>query len=666
MTNITSAVERKVLNSVAATLYRKALCTPKQALATAVIFAHNLDNLFTDSEEWVFQVSNQLDDLEVDGQQLDTYPALDALVRTKYIEHKDGGVVPTPKLVKLMESVNKSSAPRLATEGVVERKKGYSDVKHSKLFIEAVHALESSEYMRSEVMLTIAREVKELAKQAKTAGDNTQWEILKAEYYVLKGTSDMDGGVSYISEFSGDKRGRLYQVDCLGPNGQASDKARALMDLHGVSLDYDVQSTMTLLWNEMEDMGDFVNDYHMIGDMEQAVDNPALFIFDHVDKTNHITKAWNFTKFSLLYTQLMNGEKPYIGVAVGLDAKCSGPQLGACMVADQDMLAATGFTLTKLDDAYQRAITECTKVGITNLTRPLVKKAFMAIFYGAAKGSMLTINTIQLKTHKALYGEFIVYSDNDTKFTFISDSHKEVAEAKGEAFFKAISKSFGAALNKVRHSIKLAGYDFDAKVTKYSKPVRHTMPDGFEVAMEYMKKVDINGDEVTRDTPDTLTTIKSGFIDKAFTSMKFETDEYNLNDYARKGFVNMIQAVDALLARLIITHANHLGAQHIISVHDCFRVNIHDMAILQEAIKLAYLDLFGAMKNKPTASMPLGTDIIGMYFEGSKEATMDGYKASAPVHSQFFKNGTRFLRAVKGTHFKELVNALGVTYYFDK
>ena len=666
MTTITTQQENTMINSVAASLVREDLCTPKQALATAVVFSANLSNLLNDSEEWLFQVANHLDDVEVDGVKLEVFPALDALIREGYVEFllDTKVLVAGKRTIKVLDEVKQSYAPLEAINGIVSRVRGYSQVKHSELFKEAIHALESTEYMACTSMLEIAREVYKLA-------NIEQRQELMAEDYVLKGTAKMKPMAAYVSEFFGDRRGRIYQASCFGPNGQSSDMARSQMDLHGVSLDYDVDKTMALLIAEMHDMGSFTDsrgrDY-LMDTVTQAIESPAAFILHHMDDTTYVDKPWNFVKFSFLVSALEHGERPYIGVAVGLDAKGSGPQLGALMVADQAMLAATGFTMKQLNDVYHNAIESCEKFGITGLTRSLVKKAFMAVFYGASGGAMMNLNTITHKTHIALFGnmgEYIKISDK--KVDFIPDpSMTTEMEEKADLFYTAITTSFGRELNMVRATIKRAGYDYENEVAKFDKPLRHTMPDGFEVAMDYRIKLDIDGNEITGAKPQTTTNIKSGFIDKNFKNMVFTTEEYAYADFARTGFVNMIQATDALLARLIIVHAKRLGAQHIISIHDCFRVNIHDMAILEEAIKLAYKDLFGAMKNKPTKDLPMGTDILGMYFEGSKEATKPEYKESCGHHSQFFKNGTRLLRAINGVRFNDLVDALGTTYYFAK
>ena len=645
MTTLNHTQTNTMTNSVAGVLVKMEAVTPRQAMAVGVVFTSCVSDLLVDSGEFIFQFENRMTDVKVDGANAELSPLyiLTVLIEAGYIEFllDTDYIIAGKRTVEILDLDMAGYAPALAEDGVT-RRRGYAKTQTSDLFKEAAHALESTEYQASTTMLSIAREVKDIATPA-------QREILKKNLYVLQGTAAMVEGQAYVSEFFGDLRGRLYQASCFGPNGQSSDLARAMMDLSGVSTDYDVNSAMELLLAEMHDMGDFISDEHCLADMQDAVQEPAQFVVNHMEKLNHIAKPWNFVKFAMIYTDLQAGNKPYIGVAVGLDAKCSGPQLGACMVADQKMLAATGFTQTQMDDAYHNALAECEKVGITGLTRSLVKKPFMAVFYGAGKGAMVDAETITLKTYCALYGSM----------------NAEEREEKAEFFYNAINKSFGPALNKVRASIKQAGYDFDNEVTKFDSALRYEMPDGFKVAMEYKYKLDIDGELVVGKSS-SVCTVDSMFESKVFKNTVFTTDEYDLPSFARTGFVNMIQATDALLARLIIVHANRMGAQHIIAVHDCFRVNIHDMAILKEAIKQAYLDLFGNMKDKPTKDMPNGTDILGLYFKGNKEATKEEYKATAPSHSQFFANGTRYLRAVNGVKFDELVTDLGNTYYFAK
>jgi len=645
MTTLNHTQTNTMTQSVAGALVKMEAVSPRQAMAVGVVFTSCIPDLLVSSDEFMFQFENRMVDVLVDGHNADLSPLyiLTVLVEAGFIEFllDTEYLVIGSRVAEILDLDTAGYAPAEAKDGVT-RRRGYAKTQTSGLFKEAVHALESTEFQASTSMLSIARQVYKMANP-------TQRDIIMKNDYVLKGTAAMVEGQAYVSEFFGDLRGRLYQAACFGPNGQSSDVARAMMDLSGVSTDYDVTDAMSLLLAEMHDMGDFASDEYLLADIQGAAMAPAEFILAHMEKLNHINKPWNFAKFAIIYSELEAGNKPYIGVAVGLDAKCSGPQLGACMVADQKMLAATGFTQKQIDDAYHNALAECTKAGITNLSRSLVKKPFMAVFYGAGKGAMVDADTITLKTYCALY----------------SGMTPEQMEERAELFYKAINHSFGPALNKVRASIKQAGFDFDLEVSKFDSPLRYEMPDGFRVAMEYKYKLDIDGELVVGKSS-SVCVVDSMFESKVFKNTVFSTDKYDLPSFARTGFVNMIQATDALLARLIIVHANRMGAQHIIAVHDCFRVNIHDMAILKGAIKQAYLDLFGKMKDKPTKDMPNGTDILGLYFKGNKEATKEEYKAQAPIHSQFFSNGTRYLRAVNGVKFVDLVTDLGNTYYFAK
>ncbi len=636
------AIHNAVINSVSSTLVRKNIATPKQALATAVALASTLENMDY-HEQWKHSLLLANEEASVNGESVSDFNMLNALTLGGFTEDN------FTKVRKMMVLQETYAPIPVGTE--LDRVKGYSTLRNSKgnskLFKEAVHILEKTEFTVSQGMLDIANQVEELVKEDKALGNYVKYNKFMDEKYVVDGCAKMDSTKAYFSEFFGDKRGRLYQACHAGPNGQSSDKARALMDLYGVSGDYDAQQVADVLLDEMYDMGDFTD---IESDIQSVLDNPAEFIFTHMDKCNHVSKPWNFTKFALLIGELLKGNKPYIGVAVGLDAKCSGPQLAALMLADNAMLAATGFTTEQLDDAYENALVECSKAGITGLTRALVKKSFMAIFYGASVFAMTDEETITPKTFYALYQGL---------------SAEEVA-VKADKFHTAIVRSFGAKLNHVRSLIKQAGVQYGedgSQTPKMDKPLRHIMPDGFEVGMEYMQMVDIDGAHVDRDYAGSTTTVKVDHLDKTFKDMKFSTGEYAYTDFARTGFVNMIQATDALLARLIIKWADKLGAKHIIAIHDCFRVNIHEMSILEDAIKAAYIELFTGSGS--TENLPMGKDILDMYFKGSKEATKEEFKDSAPHYTQYVK-GQRKLRSVNGVFIKDLIKDLGKTCYFSK
>lgn len=645
MSKLTATQKNTISNAVANDLVINDIIDPRYALTVGFVFTQTLPSLLKwDMEDFSHLMDNYLLDATVDGEYANISSAYIVyhLIELGYIETllDTDILVATDKLNDILDRDNKSSSPKLAKDGVT-RRKNYCKNTPSKLMQDAIHVLEDTQFKSCEWMLDLARDVW-------TAKDINTNVILTKQMYVMEGTAEMIPEEAYVSEFFGDLRARLYQADCRGPNGQSSDLARAMMDLHGVSKVYDNGIMGAKLWHELADMGNWVTETDMMSDVISASSDSVSFIIKHIDSDYNISKVWNFVKFSVLWTKLASGEKPYLGVAIGPDAKGSGPQLGACMVADQAMLKATGFSMKKLDDVYHNAIKECVSVGITGLDRADIKKPFMAIFYGAGKDSMMDVTVIEEGAYNKLYSGLSI---------------EEIAE-RAEVFYKAVNKSFGLALNKLRSAIKQAGFDYDLGVTKYSKKMSYNMPDGFEVLMNYKYSLDLDGNPIEFGKTSSVCTVTSNFETRIFKNSKFTTNEVDLPSFARTGFVNMIQATDALLARLIVVHADRLGCSHILAIHDCFRTNVHDTEKLDEAIKAAYLELFSNMKDVPTDNMPLGTDIIGSYFKGNLEATKEEYKGIAPMHSQFFRNGTRLLRTVDGIWFKDLVNALGTTYYF--
>jgi hypothetical protein len=530
-----------------------------------------------------------------------------------------------PLFIKICGQQKEAYAPALASEGC-ERRFDYAPIKTSGLFVEAIHALESTEYTVDTGMLNIAMQVDaQLNKSHK----------LKQEAYVLEGCAKMDPELAYVSEFKGDRRGRMYQAACHGPNGQSSDRSRALMDLAGVSTDYDVKEAIKLLTDEMKDMGSFVDKSEFIACYTAFAETPVEAILHNLRGTmgTNISKPWSFAKASLTmmalkeYMEFGGVEKPYIGMAFGLDAKCSGPQLGALMVDDHQVAAACGFSEEELDDAYHLAIESCEKSKFKGLTRELIKKPYMGIFYGQSWGAFMFCEDAELQ---AIIGG---------------------GEDNAKAFHAAISRSFGPKMLRLRNTIKNL---------EIGERLSHFMPDGLEVKMDYRVKVDIYNQEVDMDNEGKDIVVRGNILDQKFQKLAMKTDQPHLGDFTRTGFVNMIQATDALLARLIIVHANRMGAKHIISVHDCFRVNVHDMAILKEAIKAAYKDLFGSRTNNKTEDLPLGTDILDLYFQGAKKAGAVGV-----FPKQFTNKGFRPAK-INGKSINNLVDALGVTYFFAK
>lgn len=624
-----------VLSTMAAELFHNGL-SPVVSLITATAYLGAVDHI-DDTELFTefFIEGLEITELEIVGAQhneeLDPEAIISALTKARYFVGEEVG----PRLFELAALRTEAYKPALASDGVTRRFDYVSGkrVAHiTGLFKEAVHALEATEYTVSGEMLSIALQV-----QAKLGIDND------AEGYVIKGCQGMDSNEAYVSEFKGDTRGRIYQAACHGPNGQASDRSRALMDLVGVPTDYDATQVKHYLVEEVRDMisiplAEAIKEHKALGDVDFIIKH--TLINDDKTQDDLVSKPWNFVKFSKLIRELQSGNKPYIGVAVGLDAKCSGPQLGALMVGDQKLAAACGFTLEELEDAYALAIKELEKAGFMGLTRGDVKKPYMGIFYGQGAAAFEDITEVTSRVWEVIHNGSPVPVDG-----------------RAAEFHKAITASFGVKMTSVRNKIRAY-----SKITQGR--TKYFMPDGFEVTMNYKQQVNVLGEFMSYDTEKYDVRISNNAEAFKFINFQLKTLEVHVGDFARNGFVNLIQATDALLARLIIVHLKRMGAKHIISVHDCFRVNVTEVHMLEAAIKQAYMDLFGCPKITQTEDLPMGTDILQLYFQGANRQLVQGEVGS--MITQFTSKGTRYLQKINGQYVKGLIYALGQSYYFAK
>jgi hypothetical protein len=640
----TGFVQTQLASTLAAIVYKQGT-TVSEALVIASCLSDSLVDLDYMVDIFVHNFENTVVSSTVnkDGSKVDcdhkvtmtVEDALLLLVKCKLLD--DNGNI-GDELITLLEQDDRLHTPQLAGK-MKRRYKNYGLPKdqYSKLQQECFGVLEKNEFTVDNVMLPIAQKV-----QAVLGGSEKD-----PEAHVITGALRMDSNKAYVSEFKADMRNRGYQADCSGPNGQASDRSRALMDLVGVPTDYNIETVKQAVKAEIMDM--VAIPQNEVGKlMAKAIKDPVQFIVSQerlVKKDRVAPKMYSFVKAALIWKELAKGNRPYIGMAVGLDAKCSGPQLAALQVGDARIAAACGFSKKQMADAYELAIQCLEEAGFTGFTRSGVKKAYMGIFYG--QGYAAYMDLAQLA--------------KDEMWEVLDMIKSGDIEENAKAFHKAISKSFGPAMNQLRKRFKNYAGQIEGKVS-------HMMPDGFKVRMNYKVKHNIHDIEVGYDTvcPDVVVSTPS-FTHK-FIKLSLNTNKVDSDNFVRNGFVNMIQATDAMIARLIIVHLGRLGAKHVISVHDCFRVNVTEMHLLEQAIKLAYHDLFGSETNIKTEDMPLGTDIIGLYFEGIDKSLIEGGKGEQGSQFLVTRDGreVRKLRKINGHKVTDLIDQLGETYYFAK
>ena len=514
------------------------------------------------------------------------------------------------------------------------------------------------------------------------------WSTSCKEQYVLDGAADqiLKGNVPSINEYFLDSRARTYQGDVHGGNVQSGDMARALTSPWGVTLDYDVVAARKVLMAEMADMikGCSVDDAMVAYNAYTPVEFMRLALTAGTKVNDKVKKPWAFFKAVQLVEAIDRGEKPYLDLTVGLDAKCSGPQLGALMVGDKALAAACGFSNSPVEDAYEMAIVLLKARGFTDLDRGLVKKPYMGIFYGQGFKAFADPSNYALQGAEPKKNQH-EYELLGAVMSLGGDS----LEANAIIFHGIIEKSFGKKLGGLRTAIKAMHFHYEGekgnkvRVDHCDTPTSYFLPDGQQVTADYRMVLDIFGNKKGQKEPCADIVVESGFLTLKFNDIKFKTEEYDFGAYGRNGFVNFIQSVDGLLARLIISKLEDLGATHCDPVHDCFRVTIPDMidGKLHNAIKFAYNSLFGYETDHKTLELPHGTDALKMYAEGVNRALMPEYKFGTSEltkkYSQFkYSPTTKAWRrniAKSGLNIQELVGNMSNdledkkgTYFFAK
>jgi hypothetical protein len=533
------------------------------------------------------------------------------------------------KLMKMIEKPAKAY-PALASEGVTrkhpmipsntEYKLGS---KPSSLAQAGLGVQEVTPYTSNEFMVSLSEGVGK--------------EINLDDRYVIDGCRLLisQGNHPSVSEHKADHRIRTYQSDCHGPQFAASDMSRSFMDLHGVSTDYDIIKVVKVIRDEMLDMitGKTMEDLDYAIDKLRNSGGLVMFVVEQLTLKSHenadtlpeecekdyiVSKVWSFVKANRYLMAIEAGKKPYIGMAFGLDAKCSGPQLGAIMTGDITLARACGFGSKKAErDAYEIAIDICVKRNVHGLTRKVIKTAYMGIFYGQGYMTFCDLNSYGTKPDQ--HNPRLLKVLKGIKVEGVSEAAKLEEQAK--IFHGAIEASFGN-MSALRKAIKEAHYHYEqaedgqsVKVFDTTKPTMYRMPDNSFIAMDYKQKVDIHGETIRPDAPVPDVTVDvAGVGTLKFERLSFNTPFTSLDNHARTGFVNLIQGTDALIARHILTSLNMQGAKHAVSVHDCFRVNINDFidGKLHQAIKDAYKAVF--------INMDGSGDILKNYFQGVKDA----------------------------------------------
>jgi len=643
-------------STISQTLFRKAKnMSEVQALVLAIAVVTNEDKLVNKgSKVWARKVQNDVYNAvstittrgfetkveEVTGLEIDNF--MEVLASANLIKvDAEGNISTGTYLAKLNEEIEVSYA-RPATEGITNANRRKAKVKGpnqklSKLCENTLNYVQRQQRNIDSSMLDVFN----------TAFKDPR--ITCDEQYMLNGANHQVslGNVPCVNEYFFDARFRLYQGDSHGYNVQASDMARALSNLIGVSMNYDAGLALAALYQEARDMvGSKVrnNIPAIIADIDKIGEVEFFILSTMRDKNlapvnyygKNIKKAASFIKIARLIKALEAGERPYLGLAIGLDAKCSGPQLAALMVGDEEIMTACGFAAVVGDDAYQIAGNALEDHGFHNLSRDALKSVYMPDFYGQGVNALLDPSSFGEK--KGLMSPEIAKS---------MEAHGGDPETVAKKFHKVLAGSFGRKISTLIRAIPNVHSHWEetdggqrVEVMDIDKPVKYKMLDGAEVAMQYFLYTDMNGAVVQGKKAPTDVSIVMDNTEYRFQAKKFKTDKVDLGRYGRTGFVNLVQSMDALLARLVINKLEKLGATHVDAVHDCMRVSVPDFldGKLHDAIKFAYNRLFGSDQDYVCQELPMGQDQLGAYFAGVNVARAEGNKmsqAQVKSYSQF-------------------------------
>ena len=665
--NIRGAVTSMISNSV----------DHEVAVVAAVHVAKNMDAMINGSSsfhrDFITKVSNTyISNVRVGV--MAAKVAFRAIMAQGIISWVDGSVVIGEPMIRIIKGSVSKRFPMDMSKGHMvgaqrDRVKNYSNVNHGTRAENAMHSSEASQYTINDYMVDIAEKV--MAARGNKAIDDAVETAMKPVAFAIAGSRMMDSKKAYTSEFNMDNRGRGYQVDRFGPSGQASDMERAMMDFANVApvAAANVEQAIQDMKIEMWDMVSFKDSVVFDKARAAAVANPVAFIrknIANISGKSQVKKPWNFVKFASIVAAFERGESPYVGVAIGFDAKCSGPQMMAQMTNSKVMMNRTGVSTTKVtEDAYQAAAVVVEEATGMKFERSDIKKPFMSVFYGAGFKAMTDIETVEVAAHEIMFGT--------TSKDWIPTTEDF---AKAKAFRQAIINSFTAPIKAMKNKMAAAGYDFKAGESKYEVAPKTVMADGFEMAMNYMTKVNIDGEVVGSYNEDgdrvEATDVVINYEGESIVIEKvsFTTDIIDGSSHARNSFVNFTQATDAVMARAIASFTVVHGMQHFVAIHDAFRANIHEVAKMRRVIADANIAIFGVMKADHYSEVQASIidvnniDMVGNFFKGVVEAVKYEYKGIAEnnMQSQFYNNGmrinTKSVQVVDGIEVRESMKAV--------
>lgn len=424
----------------------------------------------------------------------------------------------------------------------------------SDLMKEAMDHLGSTEFTVDKGMLDAILAVKE--KLPKLA-------IWKDSASMLAGSVAMEGDTAYTTEIDADSRGRMYNVAHYGPNAQKDDINRSLVKLSKASWITPDSQEFVFMMNEYKDLVGGHPDCAKLLLPEAMV---AMYKSRKASLLKVLSSYPTSNPFSVIRLgselgDVIANNGAWMYMPAGLDAKCSGTQIYSILVGDRELMAACGFSSTKVADPYEMVAVRLGEV------RQTVKRPYMVVQYGGGLDALMGD-----KDTAALYPDIVM--------------RKYICKR----MFAAIEDVLGQWILNLREMLQIRVEEICDERNVESFEYSHI--DGFVVNKVVCGKID-----VTEKYSSIRYQQVDGVID--FGSEKDNTGILNISDrkpsrseFARTFAVNYIQGMDALIARKVAVYCKDAGIDGLVSIHDCFRVSPSDVLKLMDIIRQVYVDVF--------------------------------------------------------------------------
>ena len=536
------------------------LSTTQQQLAAATMF-RTLFNMNGEYDEQGMCDNFAYDLVELnkrnrDKDQLDVVVSgVETCVEMGFIERTAGGMyIQAAKFIDMC-SIKSATAPQ--TTPVDDLARNTTMVKGGRanacpMLAQSIKYQQATAYTVDLTMVKIAEAARKACKQLPI------WKDIRNS---MAGVAQMLPGTAHYSEINADKRGRTYFASHFGANPQGCDYNRSvysLMEVKDVQKDSPAYEMFML---ELAEAAGKNKTYMSHNVLMRAAYNPVVALTKMLEN-NLVASPFTYIRLALDYATFAEFGACTVTVPMGLDAKCSGTQILAILAGNEQLLAATGFSSTKVSDPYML----CAKAYGADAGRNIMKKPYMVVQYGGGAASLEKDENLN-----AMWARQDI--DAETGSKAVIAAVKAVLGKKIVGMQTGIADAVAAKL-EATGATSLEYKHLDGQLVKY------VVCGSVELTTEYTE---------IRYTQSTVI----GFGSKENnTGLTVSDGIPNAEEFARTFMVNYVQGIDAMIARTVAVMAKDAGLNGYVSIHDCFRTELADAPKLMNVIRDAYNHLF--------------------------------------------------------------------------